>query len=69
MKPESILFLILGISAVSYFFDQLLDYINLKAQRKDIPAEIESFYDKEKYQKSLAYQKVQTKFSFLTFSF
>jgi STE24 endopeptidase len=69
MKPESILFLILGISAVSYFFDQLLDYINLRAQRKDIPAEIESFYDKEKYQKSLAYQKVQTKFSFLTSAF
>jgi STE24 endopeptidase len=69
MKPESILILILGISAVSYFFDQLLDYINLKAQRKDIPAEIESFYDSEKYQKSLEYQKAQTQFSFLTSAF
>jgi len=69
MKPESILILILGISAISYFFDQLLDYINLKAQRKDIPADIESFYDSGKYQKSLEYQKAQTQFSFLTSAF
>jgi STE24 endopeptidase len=69
MKPESILILILGISALSYFFDQLLDYINLKAQRKDIPADIESFYDSGKYQKSLEYQKAQTQFSFLTSAF
>ncbi len=69
MKPESILILILGISALSYFFDQLLDYINLKAQRKDIPAHIESFYDSGKYQKSLEYQKAQTQFSFLTSAF
>ena len=69
MKPESILILILGISALSYFFDQLLYYINLKAQRKDIPADIESFYDSGKYQKSLEYQKAQTQFSFLTSAF
>jgi STE24 endopeptidase len=69
MKPETILSVILGISIVSYLFDQLLDYLNLKAQRKDIPAEIEGFYNKEKYQKSLDYQKDQTKFSFLSAGF
>lgn len=69
MKPELILSLILGISIVSYLFDQLLDFINLKAQRKDIPAEVEGFYNKEKYQKSLDYQKDQTKFSFITSAF
>jgi STE24 endopeptidase len=71
MKPELILSVILGISIISYLFDQILDYINLKAQRKDIPAEVEGFYNKEKYQKSLDYQKDQTRFSFITavFSF
>ncbi len=69
MKPETILSVILGISMVSYLFDQLLDYLNLKAQREDIPAEIEGFYNKEKYQKSLDYQKDQTKFSFLSSGF
>jgi STE24 endopeptidase len=53
MTPNTILIIILSISVLSYLFDQLLDYLNLKAQRKDIPVEIADFYDKEKYQKSL----------------
>lgn len=69
MKPETILVLILVISVATYVFDQVLDYLNLKAQRKDIPAEIADFYDVEKYQKSLAYQKEQTRFSFLSSGF
>ena len=69
MKPETILMIILIISVITYVFDQVLDYINLKAQRKDIPVEIESFYNKEKYQKSLDYQREQTRFSFLTAAF
>jgi STE24 endopeptidase len=35
----------------------------------DIPKEIESFYEKEKYLKSLAYNKERTQFSFLTSAF
>jgi len=69
MKPETILMIILIISIIAYVFDQALDYINLKAQRKDIPQEIEAFYNKEKYQKSLDYQRDQTRFSFLTAAF
>lgn len=69
MKPETILLIILTIVAISYLFDQFLDYLNLKAQRSDIPPEIESFYNKEKYLKSLEYQRVQAKFSFLTSAF
>ena len=69
MQPQSILILILIISIVSYVFDQLLDLINLKSQRKDIPKEIESFYEKEKYLKALAYNSERTKFSFLTSAF
>jgi len=69
MKPELILAAILGISIIIYLFDQILDYINLKAQRKDIPTEVEGFYNKEKYQKSLDYQKDRTSFSFITAGF
>jgi len=69
MKPETILLIILVISIISYVADQLLDYINLKAQRKDIPSEIESFYNNEKYQKSLDYQREQIRFSFITSAF
>ena len=66
MTPQTLLYTILFISVFSYLFDQLLDYLNLKAQRKDIPAEITSFYDPEKYAKSLDYYSAQARFSFLT---
>jgi STE24 endopeptidase len=69
LSPEVILSIIMGIVVVSYGFDQVLDYINLKAQRTDIPAEVSGFYDPEKYTKSLAYHKEQTNFSFLTSGF
>ena len=69
MTPTSILYIILGISIVSYLFDQFLDYLNLKAQRKDIPSEIADFYDKGKYQKSLDYQADQQRFSFISSAF
>ncbi|MBX2898346.1 MAG: M48 family metallopeptidase [Cyclobacteriaceae bacterium] len=69
MVPSTILILIVVIVVVSYLFDQLLDYLNLKAQRTDIPEEIASFYDKEKYVRSLAYQKTQARFSFITAGF
>lgn len=69
MNPTTLLYIILAISVISYVFDQVLDYLNLKAQRKDIPEEISSFYDKEKYLQSLDYHRDQTKFSFLTSTF
>lgn len=69
MEPQAILYIILSIVIISYVFDQLLDYINLKHQRTDIPGEIKGFYDTEKYLKSLAYHRDLTNFSFITSGF
>ena len=69
ITPTTLLYIILAIAALSYAFGQLLDYLNLKAQRKEIPEDIQSFYNKEKYLKSLDYHKDQTRFSFLTSAF
>src|SRR5688572_26750121 len=69
LSPSFILIIILGIVVVSYVFDQVLDYINLKAQRTDIPKDVEAFYEREKYLKSLAYHQELTHFSFLTSGF
>jgi STE24 endopeptidase len=66
MSPNSILIIILTITAAGYLFEQLLDYINLRAQKTDIPDDVASFYDSEKYLKSLAYHRERTNFSFLT---
>jgi STE24 endopeptidase len=69
MNPQTILYIIVAIATVSYAFDQILDYINLKAQRTDIPDDIASFYERDKYIRSLHYHKELTNFSFLTSAF
>ena len=69
MTPQTILIIILAITVMSYLFDQWLDYINLNAQRAEIPREVEGFYDREKYLKSLAYHRETTRFGFLTSAF
>jgi len=66
MEPGVLLFIIISITVVTYVADQILDYINLKAQRSDIPKEVEAFFQKEKYLKSLAYHRELTRFSFVT---
>jgi STE24 endopeptidase len=69
MNPQTILYIILAIAVVSYVFDQVLDYINLKAQRTDIPDDIAAFYDRTQYLKSLDYHKELTNFSFISSGF
>lgn len=69
MSSQAILFIILSIIAFGYAFEQILDFLNLKSQRTDIPEEIASFYEKDKYLKSLAYHRELTRFSFLTSTF
>ena len=69
MTSQIILYIILAIAVISYLFDQLLDYINLKAQRTDIPDDIAAFYDRTQYLKSLDYHKELTNFSFITSAF
>lgn len=69
MEPQTILYIILGIITFDFVFEQILDYINLKAQKKDIPSEMERFYDQDKYVKSLEYHRVQTRYSSVTATF
>ena len=69
MEPQVILAIILAISVVSYLFDQLLDYINLKSLRTDIPDSVAGFYDRSRYVKSLDYHKELTRFSFISSGF
>ena len=69
MEPTTILYIILAISIFSYVFEQVLDYLNLNAQRKDLPEDIAAFYDREKYYKSLNYHSERTKFGFITAAF
>ena len=69
MEPQTILVIIVAIAAVSYVFDQLLDYVNLKSMRTDIPDDVAAFYDRSKYVRSLDYHRELTRFSFVSSAF
>ena len=69
IEPQTILYIILGIITFDFVFEQILDFINLKAQKKDIPPEMEEFYNRDKYLKSLEYHRILTRYSFVTSAF
>jgi STE24 endopeptidase len=66
MQPQQLLYIIIGIVSGSFVFQQVLEYLNLKAMRTDVPDEVASFYDKEKYARSQAYHRELARFGFIT---
>jgi len=68
-NPQTLLLIILIIISADYLFEQILDFLNLKARKEQLPDEIKSFYDDEKYEKSQRYHKTLSRYSFLTSAF
>lgn len=69
MEPQTILLIIIIIATISYVFDQLLDYVNLRSMRSDIPDDVAVFYDRTRYLRSLDYHRELSRFSFITAGF
>lgn len=69
MQPETILLIILIIITFDFLLEQVLDFLNLKNQKPELPSELKDIYNEEKYKQSVAYHKTQTRFSFLTATF
>ncbi len=66
MAAPSILYLLMGITLAGYLFNTLLEYLNLRSGRRDIPEKVAAFYDRDKYLQSLDYHRDKTRFEFLT---
>lgn len=69
MSPDLILVIILIIITFDFVLEQALDFINLKSSKNEIPDDIATFYDRDKYKKGREYQKTLTRFSFITSTF
>jgi STE24 endopeptidase len=63
---NTLFIIILSIILIDFFFDKILDFLNLKNLSPELPKEAEGIYDKEKYKKSQEYYKVNHRFSTLT---
>jgi len=69
MNPQIIFDIIILIIVFNYLFDRYLNWLNAKNISTSLPKELEEIYDQEKYAKSLAYEKANDKFSFITATF
>ncbi len=66
MDATTILIIILSLIAFDFVLEQVLDWLNLKHQKKRLPLELKGIYDEEKYLKSLDYQQDQGRLSFFS---
>lgn len=66
---QTIFWIIIAIILFDFIFEKVLDYLNVKHMKEEIPEELEGIYEPDKYKKSQQYSKVNTKFSLVTSSF
>ena len=60
------LFIILGVLIGSYFLDLIVETLNVRHLRTDLPEEFEGYYDAIKYKKSQEYLKENTRFGIIS---
>lgn len=66
---NTIAFIILAALLLEFILNFTADFLNLKMLREDLPAEFKDVYDKNRYQKSQAYLRVNTKFGWTKMMF
>lgn len=69
MEARSILYLLLAILSFDFVYSKILEYLNIRSMREELPDEVRDIYNEEKYKKSIAYAKANNKFGLLTSSF
>jgi len=60
---------ILAVIIFEFILDRIVDWLNIRALKLNIPSELEGIYDPESYRKSQEYTLVNTRFSMITHTF
>ena len=68
MKAQLWFFIIISLVIFNYLFSNLLDYMNHRNWKDEIPNELKDFYDKEKYKKAKNYALSKNKISLFSSS-
>ena len=66
MASEVWFLIIIALVIFNYLFSNILDYLNHKNWKDEIPIELENFYDKEKYEKAKLYAISKSKAGLLS---
>ena len=54
------------IISIEFVFEKVLSFLNYRSLKDDLPAELKGIYEEDKYRKSIAYNRENAKFGFLT---
>jgi len=63
---NAVFYIIIGIIVFDYLLERWLNFLNAKNRSSELPSELKGVYDEEKYKKSIDYDKVSSKFEFIT---
>lgn len=66
MNSEQLLLVFLIIISVYFIFERVLEYLNLRNLRSDIPDEVAGFYDAARYRQSIDYARTNLTFGLIT---
>jgi len=66
MAPEVWFLIIMGLVIFNYLFSNILDYLNHKNWKDEIPSELKDFYDKKKYKQAKLYALSKNKIGLLS---
>ena len=66
MAPEVWFLIIIGLVIFNYLFSNILDYLNHKNWKDEIPSELKDFYDKKKYKQAKQYAIIKNKIGLLS---
>jgi STE24 endopeptidase len=62
MNPQTLFYVIIGIIIINFVKDKVLNALNAKHFKDDLPDELADVYDKEDYEKSQAYKATNYRF-------
>ncbi len=69
MNPEGIKFLILAVVVLAFVFENILDWLNVQREVKEVPPSLARHLSQQKLQESKSYQRANYRFGLLAGSF
>ncbi|TWO32015.1 M48 family metallopeptidase [Seonamhaeicola sediminis] len=69
MTATSLFYIIIAIIILNFIIDKILDALNAKHFKDELPNELQDIYDEKEYEKSQNYKTTKYKFSVLTSTF
>ena len=66
MSPNSILTIVVIIVCFGFALDRILELLNLRKMKPELPGKLRDFYDEDKYRRSQQYLREKARFGLLT---